>query len=238
MSGARNLPFGMMLWLVSCGAVPGIRAAHTNSMVVRRTVWSSKSLPSYPVAVVPGGPGRHLTDQVRRHVGVGHRAQLPTGRRRRRYSARSVYVRAVFAEPHRFQPRYFGAQRSTTESNGQARSSVSYISATIPRSSPATSAGSSPASAACRRDIGAPSWPGEQRDGRSRLRRVQRQLRAVGQQAQAVEEDEVEERFPGLGVGEQRASRRTRLGGNLRRAGAAVAKPTEQHLDGGGRYGG
>lgn len=78
---------------------------------------------------------------------------------------------------------------------------------------------------------------GEQRDGRSRLRRAQRQLRAVGQQAQAVEEDEVEERFLGLDVGEQRASRHARLGGNLRPAGAAVAKPTE-HLDGGGRYGG
>lgn len=78
---------------------------------------------------------------------------------------------------------------------------------------------------------------GEQRDGRSRLRRAQRQLRAVGQQAQAVEEDEVEERFVGLDVGEQRASRHARLGGNLRRAGAAVAKPTE-HLDGRGRYGG
>jgi hypothetical protein len=115
---------------------------------------------------------------------------------------------------------------------------VSYTSATIPRS-PRGEAGGLVAG---QRSAQAGHWSsapglGEQRDGRSRLRRAQRQLRAVGQPAQAVEEDEAQERFPGLHAGEQRASRHARLAGNLRRAGAAVAKPTE-HLDGGGRYGG
>jgi hypothetical protein len=66
-----------------------------------------------PVAAVPGGLGRHLTDHVRRHVGVGHRAQLPTGRPPPQVLGQvGVYVHAAFADHTSMAAAAMAARRS------------------------------------------------------------------------------------------------------------------------------